>query len=262
MPSWKKVVASGSDASFSSVSVDTYVSASSFKGSFTGSLEGTASQAISSSYALTASYALFAANGGGGGISAIYIQDEGITQGTASYFNFYGAGVTATVSDSTASINIPGGGGGTTNNAANSVLNQSSPALTWSFSHNLGAKYPVFTVFDSNDNVIIPQQIKAVDTSSALIYFSTARTGTAVASVAGNVLTSSYSISSSYAYTASSAVSASYVLNAVSSSYAFTASSAISSSLAQTASYALNGGVTQILAGANVTIAPTRSLGK
>ena len=217
MPSWKKVVASGSDASFSSVSVDTYVSASSFKGSFTGSLEGTASQAISSSYALTASYALFAANGGGGGISAIYIQDEGITQGTASYFNFYGAGVTATVSDSTASINIPGGGGGTTNNASNAVLNQSSPAVTWSFTHNLGAKYPVFTVFDSSDNVIIPQQIHAVDTSSALIYFSTARTGTAVASVAGNVLTSSYSISSSYAYTASSAVSA---------SFAFTASSA------------------------------------
>jgi hypothetical protein len=56
MPSWKKVVASGSDASFSSLSVDTYVSASSFNGSFTGSLYGTASQAISSSYALTASY--------------------------------------------------------------------------------------------------------------------------------------------------------------------------------------------------------------
>ena len=106
MPSWKKVVASGSDASFSSVSVDTYVSASSFKGSFTGSLQGTSSWAISSSYALTASYAL---NGGSGGTSVIYIQDEGITQGTASYFNFYGAGVTATVSDSTASINIPGG---------------------------------------------------------------------------------------------------------------------------------------------------------
>ena len=58
MPSWKKVVASGSDASFSSLTVDTYVSASSFNGSFTGSLQGTASQAISSSYALTASYAL------------------------------------------------------------------------------------------------------------------------------------------------------------------------------------------------------------
>jgi hypothetical protein len=315
MPNWKLVITSGSDAALNSLNVKTFVSASSFNGSFTGSLNGTASQAVSSSYALTASYALnggaagfpfsgsaqitgslgvtgsfsvngntgqtvfasdadtlvisgsliitgsasitgslkvsgsitgslfgtassavsssyaytassaisssfaltasyalFAANGGGGGVSAIYIQDEGITQGTASYFNFYGAGVTATVSDSTASINIPGGGGGTTNNASNAVLNQSSPAVTWSFTHNLGAKYPVFTVFDSNDNVIIPQQIKAVDTASALIYFSTARTGTAVASIAGNVLTSSYSISSSYAYTASSAVN-SFTLN-------------------------------------------------
>ena len=57
MPSWKKVVASGSDANFSSLTVDTYVSASSFNGSFTGSLQGTASQAISSSYALSASFA-------------------------------------------------------------------------------------------------------------------------------------------------------------------------------------------------------------
>jgi hypothetical protein len=58
MPSWKKVVASGSDASFSSATVDTFVSASSFRGSFTGSLFGTASQAVSSSYALTASFLL------------------------------------------------------------------------------------------------------------------------------------------------------------------------------------------------------------
>lgn len=236
MPNWKLVITSGSNASLNSLSVNTYVSASSFNGSFTGSLQGTASQSISSSYALTASYALFAANGGGGGISAIYIQDEGITQGTASYFNFYGAGVTATVSDSTASINIPGGSS-TTNNAANSVLNQTSPAVTWSFSHNLGAKYPVFTVFDSSDNVIIPQQIKAVDTASALIYFSTARSGTAVASVAGNVLTSSYSISSSYAYTASSAVN-SYTLNETGSvGFATTASfTTLSSSFQQESS--------------------------
>jgi len=52
MPSWKKIIASGSDASFSSATVDTYVSASSFKGSFTGSLFGTSSQALTASYLL------------------------------------------------------------------------------------------------------------------------------------------------------------------------------------------------------------------
>ena len=58
MPSWKKILASGSAASFSSVTSDTYISASSFNGTFTGSLFGTSSQAISASYAATASYLL------------------------------------------------------------------------------------------------------------------------------------------------------------------------------------------------------------
>jgi hypothetical protein len=65
-------------------------------GSITGSLLGTAS------FAATASFALNAGSGGGN----ITIADEGTTQGTASYFNFTGAGVTATVNSNTASINI------------------------------------------------------------------------------------------------------------------------------------------------------------
>jgi len=271
----------------------------------------------SASYALTASFAL---NGGGGGLSALYIQDEGSTQGTASYIDFTGAGVTATVTNGTASIVIPGGGGGSAvqgasvtfsqptasttwsiNHAINSrtpvvevydsnynviiptgiynpavfqteiyfqvaqsgyaiistggvlsvsgsnaILNQATASTTWSFSHELNNLYPVFTIFDSNDDVIIPQRIHVVDTSSALIYFSSPRTGTAVASIAGNQTFASSSLSSSYAATASYVVnaltasfvtlaqSASYVLNAVSSSYASTASFV---TLAQTASF-------------------------
>ena len=97
MPTWKKLTTNGSDASFNSVSVTTFVSASSFN----GNLQGTASYATSASYAITASYAM---NGGGGGVSAIYISDEGALQGTASYFDFNGSGVTATISNGTASI--------------------------------------------------------------------------------------------------------------------------------------------------------------
>lgn len=209
-------------------------------GSITGSLFGTASQAvsssyaytassaISSSYALTASYALFAANGGGGGVSAIYILDEGVVQGTASYFDFTGAGVTATVNAGTASINIPGGGGGSNTNSQNAILNQSSPAVTWSFSHNLSTLYPVFTIYDNEDNVIIPQKIHAETTASAFIYFSSARSGTAVASKGGDITSASFAATASLANFATSA------------SYSFTASSAISSSLAQTASYVVN----------------------
>jgi hypothetical protein len=54
MPNWKKVIVSGSDAVLNSVTATA---------GLTGSLSGSATSAISSSYALTASFAL---NGGGG----------------------------------------------------------------------------------------------------------------------------------------------------------------------------------------------------
>jgi hypothetical protein len=306
----------------------------SVRGGITGSLFGTASwaqnavsasQSVSSSYALTASYALFAENGGGGGVSAIYILDEGVVQGTASYFDFTGAGVTATVNAGTASINIPGGGGGSNTNSQNAILNQTSPALTWSFSHNLSTLYPVFTIYDNEDNVIIPQKIHAETTSSAFIYFSSARTGTAVASKGGDITSASFAATASLAYfaisasqaaTASSAntfvvrnnltasnalitgtltaqtlvvqtVTSSIVYSSGSNRFGseltdrqtFTGSVDITGSLivnessviltnqtssmsVLSASFASNGGVTQILAGANVTIAPTNGKGQ
>lgn len=69
---------------------------------FTGSLFGTASWALN---ALTASFLI------GGASSAITVADEGTAQGTATFLNFVGAGVTVTVASNTASINISGGAG-------------------------------------------------------------------------------------------------------------------------------------------------------
>jgi hypothetical protein len=256
-------------------------SASYWSGSIQNAVSASfAELARSASFATTASFALNAGSGGGGGLSALYIQDEGITQGTASYIDFTGAGVTATVLNGTASVTIPGGGGGTGGSAqtftqslsantwsfahsvnsrtpivevydstynviiptaiynpgpfqtniyfdvsqsgyaiistggvlsvtgSNAVLNQNVAATTWSFNHDLHTTYPVFTIYDSNDDVIIPQRIHAVDTGSAEIYFSTPRTGKAIASVGGNVNFASQSISTvsaSFAATASSA---------------------------------------------------------
>ena len=213
----------------------------------------------------------------GGGVSAIYIADEGSIQGTASYFDFIGAGISAAVNNGTASITVtatggggsavqgasqtypqttnavtwsidhsinsrtpvveiydenynviiptgiynPGAfqtlvyfdvaqrgyaiistGGGLTVDGANAILNQSSSSSTWTFNHNLGTKYPVFNIFDSNDDVIIPQRINVVDENTAIIYFGSTRTGKAVASVGGDVVnsdSSSFSVSSSFA---------------------------------------------------------------
>ena len=192
--------------------------------------------AASASYALTASYAM---NGGsGGGSSTIYVLDEGVNQGSASFFNFTGAGVAATVTSGTASISISGGGGGgvinvldegvnqgsasffnftgagvtatvtngtaslsipgATVNGSNIILVQATPATTWSFYHNLGEQFPVFTIFDSNNDVIMPERINAVNSNTASIYFSSARSGKAVAANCGfsgsvpSALTASY----------------------------------------------------------------------
>jgi len=232
------------NAQTSSMSVATAsyaLTASFLQGSIaSASYAATASTAISSSYALTASFAL---NGGGGGTSALFILDEGNTQGSASYLDFVGAGVTATVTNGTASINIPGGGG-SSQAGGNSVLSQSAASVTWSFTHNLNTQYPVFTIFDSNNDVIIPQRINAVNTSSALIYFSTPRSGYAVASQGGNVTTASYALVAVSASYALNATSASYALNATSASYITgsnvigTVASAISASNAQNATTA------------------------
>ena len=67
MPNWKKVIVSGSDASLNSVFA-TRVTASIFSGSFTGSLQGTASWALSASWAP-----------GGGGASFPYTGSAVIT---------------------------------------------------------------------------------------------------------------------------------------------------------------------------------------
>jgi hypothetical protein len=89
-------------------------------GSITGSLQGTASFATTASFALNA----------GGGSSNITIGDESVTQGTATYLNFLGAGVTAAVSSNTASITIAGGGGGSGFPFAGTALITGSIVLT------------------------------------------------------------------------------------------------------------------------------------
>jgi hypothetical protein len=180
----------------------------------------------SASYALTASYAM---NGGGGGISAITMADEGVLQGTASYFDFVGEGVIVTVSNNTASINIPAN----IITGSTSFLDQTVPATTWSFAHNLNSKYVNFEVYNSSDFVIIPAGIKVVDQNNAEIYFSSNTTGKAVAQFSG-IDGMSNALSASYA---TNALSASYATNALSASYAATSSHATNFTIESTLNF-------------------------
>jgi hypothetical protein len=75
-------------------------------------------------------------------------------------------------------LNAGGGSGG-----GFAELNQTTPSTSWTFQHNLGQKFPIFQIFDSNDKVIIPSQIIAVSSDSATITFPSAQTGRAIASL-------------------------------------------------------------------------------
>jgi hypothetical protein len=93
--------------------------------------------------------------------------------------------VTASLSDGGITINVP------------YILNQydgitkkhtqTTPATTWTFVHDLGERYPAIQVFDSNGYVVVPSYIHSVDTTTLVVYFSSAQSGTVTATVGGGL---------------------------------------------------------------------------
>jgi len=183
---------------------------------------------ISSSYALTASFAL---NGGGGGGSNPAVTHTQLTASTTWSFNHnlntqtpllqvYDLGYEQIIPNEIVSIDaftseirfdytqagyaVASSGGGLIVTGSTARLIQTVAATTWSFQHNLGTKYPGFEIFNSNDDVIIPAGIHAVDTDNAEIYFATPSTGIAIANFSGisgsfeNTISASYAATSSY----------------------------------------------------------------
>lgn len=173
MPNWKKVIVSGSAANLSSLNVDTYISASSISATeFTGSLFGTASQAVSSSYALTASYVSGSSTNA---ISASYALSSSYASTASFAFAFPDQGFQFT---------------------------QDTGSTTWNIIHNLNTFTPLVDVYDSSYNQLIPAGVTSVDANTTQISFSTAQTGYAIISK-GSGISSQTAISASYATTAS-----------------------------------------------------------
>jgi len=182
---------------------------------------------ISSSYALTASFAL---NGGGGGGSNPAVTHTQLTASTTWSFNHnlntqtpllqvYDLGYEQIIPNEIVSIDaftseirfdytqagyaVASSGGGLIVTGSTARLTQIVAATTWSFQHNLGTKYPGFEIFNSNDDVIIPAGIHAVDINNAEIYFAIPSTGIAIANFSGISGSFENTISASYAATAS-----------------------------------------------------------
>jgi hypothetical protein len=216
-----------------------FVSSSFISGSFTGSLLGTASYASFSntaSYAVSSSYSTFALSASNAPGFTTY-KTQAAPAVTWSFVHNLNTrnpliqiydlsynqvipnqiiGIDAITAEirfdySASGYAVASNGGGLFVTGSMSQLNQTTPAVTWSFAHNLNTKYPTFQVYDSSDLVVIPSGIRAIDNNSAELYFAFAATGKAIANFSG-INGAPNATTASYAATAS-------VLNPVTNSY-------------------------------------------
>jgi len=235
-------------------SVVTTSSFNAYTGSNTSQFAGTASyaqtasyvlQAVSSSFAQTASYVqtaqtasyVAAANVVGTVISASHALQSntatsadyaaiagngGVTQLIA------GSGITLLPSNGQGAVTvIASAGGGVTIISGSLVTGSFVNTTSFTFNHDLGTRTPIITVFDSNYNQIIPENIQLVDTASAVITFPTQESGFAIGSTGGTTgtaLSSSYAVFADYAQTASYYTETDPIFVAKSGSFATTGS--------------------------------------
>jgi hypothetical protein len=151
----------------------------------------TVNNVTSASYANNASTADYATTAGNGGVTQI-IAGSGITLIPSS-----GQGAVTVIST---------GGGGVTIISGSLVTGSFTNTTSFTFNHNLSTRTPIITVFDSNYNQIIPQNIELTNTASAVITFPTPESGFAIGSTGGTTgtaLSSSYALFATYADTAS-----------------------------------------------------------
>lgn len=172
----------------------------------------TVNNVVSASHADQASTADYAVTAGNGGVTQL-IAGSGINLIPSS-----GQGAVTVVSS---------GGGGVTIISGSLVTGSFINASSYTFNHNLNTRTPIITVFDSNYNQIIPENIQLIDSSSALITFPTNESGFAIGSTGGTTGTafsSSYALFSDYAQTASYYVETDPIFVAKSGSFATTGS--------------------------------------
>lgn len=207
-----------------------FVSSSFISGSFTGSLQGTSSYASFSntaSYAASSSYTTFAvsASSAPGFTTTKYQATPAVTWSFVHNLNtrnpllqIYDLSYNQVIPNAiigldaiTAEIRfdysasgyaVASNGGGLLVTGSTSLLDQVVPSATWSFAHNLNTKYPAFEVYDSNDLVIIPSGIRAINNNSAELYFAFNATGKAIAQFSGingapNATTASFAATAS-----------------------------------------------------------------
>ena len=192
----------------------------------------TVNNVTSASYADNAATANYAAIAGNGGVTQI-IAGSGISLIPTS-----GQGAVTVIAS---------GGGGVTIISGSLVTGSFTNATSYTFNHNLSTRTPIITVFDSNYNQIIPENIELVNTASAVITFPTPESGFAIGSTGGTTgtaLSSSYALFAEYANTASFYAETDPVFVAKSASLATTGSNVFRGNQIVTGSLNVSGSTT------------------
>ena len=220
MPNWKKVAVSGSAASFSSLSVDTSITASIVSSSqFIGNLSGTASYAISASYCPIPDQGFQFTQSVG---SNTWTVNHGLNTYTplvnvydSSYNQLIPAGVTS-ISATTTQITF------STAQTGYAIISKGSGI---SSQNAISASYALTASYFSG----------SISNAESASYASTASYFSGSIS---DAVSASYALTASFASQSNTSISASYTLNSTSASYALSSSNARSSSFAATASHA------------------------
>ena len=184
----------GGDSSFTAVGIS-----GSFRGLLSGSLIKDVGGGVSGSISSTGSFGRVEAttfSGDGSGLSnvpaSITVKEEGSNLTTElSSIDFVGDGLTASTSGNNVTVTqvLTSGAG----DAA--TITVSDASATWAVTHSLENKYPTVTIWDENDQVIIPSSITADTVDTATIRFEQAVSGRA--SFTLGIPTSSFFVSSS-----------------------------------------------------------------
>jgi len=180
-------------------SVDAGAVSGSFRGLLSGSLVKDVGGGVSGSISSTGSFGRVEATrfvGDGSGLSnvaaSITVKEEGSNLTTElSSIDFVGDGLTASTSGNNVTVTqvLTSGAG----DAA--TITVSDASATWAVTHSLENKYPTVTIWDENDQVIIPSSITADTVDTATIRFEQAVSGRA--SFTLGIPTSSFFVSSS-----------------------------------------------------------------
>ena len=245
MPNWKKVIVSGSAGNLSSLSVDTFVSASSIN------VKGTITADSGSFTYLTTVYEtssiIFSSGSNVLGDESSDLQTlwgrvnlpsgpltvtgsinasggfTGSLLGTSSTASFVATAQTASyvfqaISSSYASTSsyfnglVESASYATTASFAFSIpdqgfqFTQAIGTSSWTVNHNLNTFTPLVDVYDSSYNQLIPAGVSSISSNTTQITFSTAQAGFAIISK-GSGVSSTNAITASYALTASYAAS-------------------------------------------------------